>query len=426
MIQNKKLSEINSEMSVISSDVNTNNHIKPYYKLYNEFCEKNPDEQKYINYILYNDNKLKEDILFDKIIDMIHTDNNNSINITIYISPNHLFNYLLYDYVEWSGCIIEFVNLKDKIAVKYTIPKISWTIKDNFKIDLNANLELNKKTSNTNFCFLDNVKYIYKKTTKPPKMLTRKYFKMKNKPSNFIKLKHIISDTEYIYNYLGYTTDDIMLEHIEHYAVQILNILSNLRDIRFCRIDNKPQNFTYKYYKEKQEIIIKDTKILSHYEWCLIDVDVIFNYSYEMYETSKMMFVVKCLIKLNNKYIKNSLLPSFLIYLYKNTQFEEIKKYIFKNNFNKKLLIPDDDENIYHIYERYTPEMLYCCLVFIKHYNIFNEKINIFDTKFNKKFIKIPIIFPDTETANTIRIILNNNVDTALDILLSNKISLVI
>jgi hypothetical protein len=70
--------------------------------------------------------------------------------------------------------------------------------------------------------------------------------------------------------------------------------------------------------------------------------------------------------------------------------------------------------------------MLYCCLVFIKHYNIFNEKINIFNTMHNKKFIKIPIIFPDTETANTIRIILNNNVDTALDILLSNKISLVI
>ena len=388
--------------------------IYPYHILYNEFLKNNSMKKiTYISYMYYNNKKLNNNITINELISMIHSYNN---NITILISPIHPFNYLFDNHIIWSNTTIEFVKIKNEYAVKYTIPRISWEIKDKFKID-NMN-NISRKTNGTSYCFLNNIKYVYKKTIKPLDKLTYEYLQIKDKPKNFIKLEHTISKTEHIYNYLGYTTNDITQEYIENYVVQILNIFMILKNMGFCRTDNKPKNFTYIYHINKCVINIKEYKIQSHYEWCLIDVDNIYNYTPEIYETSKIMFILKCLIKMNNKYINNKLLPEFLIYMYEKAKYNGIEEIKLYSRFNKNLLKGDDKMNKYYIYERYTVEVLNCCFIFIERYKDFNKIINEFNIMHNNDFIYNIISYPNKDIVDMIRIILNNNVDKSIDLLL--------
>lgn len=386
----------------------------PYYKLYNSFVkENNIDKTKYINYISYNNNII--DITVKGLIKKIYTEASTN-KITLLISPLHKFNYLFDLYIGWSNCDIRFVYLDKLIAVKYTFPIIQWKIKDNYKIVKGSELDKQIYKSGTiSYCYYNNKKYIYKTSPAPHNIITMKYLDTKDKPNNFIELVYKVNKYEHIYNYLGYTINDITQQYQKTYVPQILNILYNLEKLGFCRTDNKPQNFTYIYHNKKKEITIKNYKIQSNYEWCLIDIDNIYYYSKELSETSKIMFVFKCLIKMNNKYINTILLPDFLIFLYENTDYKDIKNKIFKDKFNKKLLIKNDKINKYYIYERYTPEILYCCFVFLYYYNTFNDMVDKFD-KINL-FMKIPILFPNKYLVNTIEIVLNNDISTALDLL---------
>ena len=362
----------------------------------------------------YNENKI--DITTNELIDKIHGEEYD--DVVILVSPTHTFNFVFNEYIGWSSCSLDFVYIdeENKYAVKYVIPAVKWIYKDQYKLELESSLLLshNPKTI-TCFCYFNNKKYIYKNTGKPDNKMTNEYLH-KIKPSNFINLVHEISETERIYGYMGYTTNDIDDVYDETYVLQILNILAKLGELGFCRTDNKAANFTYIYHDNKKEIVIGNKVMKPHYEWCLIDVDNLYYFTDELLETSKLIFILKCLLKLNNKHVFNSLLTEFLIYLYENTTFDNYKHQVLNNTYNKELLISKNKKNKCYIYDRYTPEIAYCCFVFIHHYNDFIDKL----TQFNNinAFIKSDIKYPNSSIVSMINIMLNNNVSDCLNLLL--------
>jgi hypothetical protein len=390
--------------------------IKPYHSLYKTFIKNKSikNDSDFITYILYNDKKIE--MTTTELIDSIHKEELD--DIIIMISPIHTFNSVFNEYIGWSSCSFEFVFLEKekKYAVKYTIPVVKWIYKDQYKLELESSLLLshNYKTI-TCYCYFNNKKYIYKNANRPDNEITNQYLH-KQKPSNFINLVHEISNVEYIYSYMGYTVNDIDSTYDKTYIPQIINIMVELGRLGFCRTDNKAANFTYIYHYEKKDIVIKNSVLKSHYEWCLIDVDNLYYYTDELLETSKLLFIIKCLIKLNNKHIFNSLLTEFLIYLYEQTDYDNYKKQALNNNFNKNLLTSKNKKNKCYIYDRYTPEIAYCCFVFIHHYDDFIDKL----TQFNNinAFIKSDIEYPNSDIVSMINIMLNNNVSDCLNLLL--------